>query len=382
MARLAGAIFISSAGDPLSLAVSLVLLYRATGSALSIAVAYLAQMVGILLVGNLVGTLADSADRRRLIVRLEAVRWVVVSCLPLVSALNVFLLLPALAILGGIETLVEPARQAGLAELVEPHELAAANSLAWTAMTIAQACGFAAAGIALGHLEDPRPLYFADAATFGIAGLLVATLGNLGGGVELTNVQGSIPRAWQVKPARPFLLLTAATVFVIGMLNPSLLPLAYQISGNGPSAYSFIQVFLILGVLGGSLAAGRVEVRLQPASLALGLWAFGLGVFAVSVTTSLWPALAAFALSGVGNALFGVGNNSMLMRVADADNRGTVMGARYTLGQASKAVGLGVGAAVTSSLGPHHAYAIMGAGLLAIAAACSVFLVGARSPRD
>src|SRR2546421_10152393 len=94
MARLAAAVLVSSIGDPFSQVVSLVLLYQATRAPLAIAAAYGAEMLGVLTTGGLVGAAADRVDRRRLIVGLEVIRFLVVAGLPLVTSFSVYFLYP------------------------------------------------------------------------------------------------------------------------------------------------------------------------------------------------------------------------------------------------------------------------------------------------
>jgi Major Facilitator Superfamily len=203
LGRLVAAVLVSSVGDPLSLTVSLVLLFGATHSPLSIAAAYAAQMLAVLTVGLPLGALTDRADRRRLIVRLELARCLLVAVLPLLTRWSVFGLYPALYLLGVVEALVQPARQAAVPRLVADGQLGRANAALLGAMTLGQALGFAVAGIALARLHDPRPLYLIDAATFAAAALLVATLTNLGGGVRTVRLRGGFARAWVIPPPAP-----------------------------------------------------------------------------------------------------------------------------------------------------------------------------------
>ena len=351
MARLAAAVLVSSAGDPFSQAVSLVLLYQATRAPLAIAAAFGAEMLGVLTVGGLIGAAADRVDRRRLIVGLEAIRFLIVATLPVVTSLSVFLLYPFLFLLAGIEALVQPARQAAVPEFVAASEVGPANALLMTAVTVAQAAGFAMAGIALAHVSDPRPLYLVDAFTFALAALLIATLSGMGGGIVATRLRGGVGRAWAVRGARPLLVVSAATALVVGMLNPTILPLAYASSPNGPTAFTLLQVCLIAGGLVGSLASGRIRQHKQPIAQVVSLWLFAVGVFAVGISPSVLLIGLAVAISGVGNAAYSVTNISALMKTAVSANRGTVMSARFAMTRAAVALGLAMGAAVTGWLG-------------------------------
>ncbi|MDQ6898131.1 MAG: MFS transporter [Candidatus Dormibacteraeota bacterium] len=378
MARLAAAVLVSSIGDPFSQVVSLVLLYQATRAPLAIAAAYGAEMLGVLTVGGLLGAAADRVDRRRLIVGLEAIRFLVVASLPLVTSLSVFLLYPVLFLLASIETLVQPSRQAALPELVTPSEVSAGNALLMTAMTVAQAAGFAFAGTALSRLSDPRPLYLIDALSFALASLLIASLGNLGGGIVATKLRGGVGRAWMVPGVRPLLIIATATVLFVGMLNPTLLPVAYALSSNGPTAYTLLEVCLISGGLVGSLAIGRIGRRQGALIQVVALWMFGAGVLAVGVSHSFLLASFAVALSGAGNAIYSVTNTSALMETATSRNRGTVMSARFTVTRTSMALGLAAGAATASWLGPLRAFSSFGLGLLLVAVGFTAFLLVQR----
>ncbi len=375
MARLTAAVFISSAGDPFSQAVSLVLLYQATRAPLAIAAAYGAEMLGVLTVGVLIGAVADRIDRRRLIVWLEASRFVIVASLALVTSISVFFLYPAFFLLASIEALVQPSRQAAVSEVVSESEVNAANALLMTAVTMAQATGFALAGMGLAHVANPRLLYVVDAVTFAAASTLIATLNGLGGGVVTARLRGGVLRVWTLRGVRPLLVVAGGTVLFVGMLNPSLLPAAYALSSSGPTAFTVLEVCLITGAFLGSLLASRVKRSNRIKAQAISLWIFSAGVFSVGVSPSLSFAAVAVAISGVGNAVYSVTNTGALMDAAVSTNRGTVMSARFTVTRATMALGLAIGAAANSLLGPLRAFSGFGLGLFLVAILFTAFLV-------
>src|SRR5207253_11416241 len=114
-------------------------------------------------------------------------------------------------------------------------------------------------------------------------------------------------------PGPPPLLLVAGGAGVsVGMLNPAILPLAYSRSRNGPLAYGIIQIALISGVVAGSLLAGRISVPYTLIAMAGSLWAFGATVALVGASRTTGAAVAAFLLSGAGNAGYSVTNVSAL----------------------------------------------------------------------
>lgn len=375
LARLTAAVLVSSAGDPFSQTVSLVLLYQATRAPAAIAAAFAAEMLGVLAVGALVGAAADRVDRRTLIVRLEVARFFIVASLPVITSMSVFFLYPALFALACIEALVQPARQAAVTELVSIEEVGAANALLMTALTAAEAAGFAIAGALLIAVPDPRPLYIVDAVTFATAAVLVSTLGRMGGGIATARLGGGVRSAWNLPGARHLLVVAGATALVVGMLNPSLLPVAYALSASGPSAFSLLQVALIAGGFMGSLAAGRIAWPEGIRAQGVALWVFGIGVLAIGLSHNLLLAAFAAGVSGIGNAAYSVANNTALLEASASRNRGRVMSARFTVTRATMAVGLGIAPALSSLLGPLRAISTIGLGLLLVAALYSVFLL-------
>jgi predicted MFS family arabinose efflux permease len=375
LTRLFAAVLVSSSGDPLSLTVSLVLVYTATRSSAALAGIYAAQMLGVFLVGSTLAATTDRLNRRRLIVRLELVRFLLVASLPFVSAVSVFWLYPAVCVLGGIEALVQPARQAGLTELVEPDQIGPAVSFMQVGVSLGQAIGFATAGFALAHLGNGRPLYLADAVTFLAAAGIVATLGDLGGGVRIVKLSGGVRRVWAIPAARPLLAVAGVTVFFNGMLNPSLLPLAYAFSRAGPTAYGVLQVALIVGLLVGSLVAARVPAPLRLTALAGALWLFGSSLLTINQVPALVPLLLPIALSGAASAVYAATNSAALLQVGGPLTRGTVMAVRFTIIQVTLAAGLGAGAVATSLLGARHTFAAAGVGVLVEAVVFTTYLL-------
>jgi MFS family permease len=78
------------------------------------------------------------------------------------------------------------------------------------------------------------------------------------------------------------------------------------------------------------------------------------------------------AASGIGNAVFAVSIRSALMRAAPPDRRGTVMAVRFSLAQAAQVLGLGLGALAVAALGARWDFALVAAGLGAVALVWSV----------
>ena len=375
--RLSLAVGISSLGDPISLTLSQFLLYRATHSAFALAGIYLSQIAAGLLVGLFAGSVADRLDRRSLVGTLELGRAVLVALLPVTTLISPLTLYPALFLVGGVEAIVQPARLAGVPGLVGSDQVERASASLLLLSALGQAAGFAMAGVLIAMLPDPRVLFLIDAVTFAVAGLLVITVGPLGGGVTKVKLSGAVFRALASPRLRPHLLVAGVVALFTNMLAPSLLPLSYVLSGNGVTVYAWLQVLLILGATLGSLIAFRTGAA--PSVLAMALWLFALGVLGAGLAHTFWLTGVAIGISAIGNALYFIANQSTLLKAADERNRGSVMSARYSVVQICRVLGLGAGAAITSATSGMLTFTITGILLLLVAAFVTRWWLQARA---
>jgi MFS family permease len=367
--RLTLAIGVSSLGDPITLTLAQVLLYRQTHSPFALAGVYLSEMVAALLVGLVAGTITDRLDRRRLIVTLELVRTGIVVLLPVATLLSPFTLYPALFLVGAVEAIVQPARLAGVPGLVGAAHLERANASLVLLLSLGQAAGFALAGVLIGVLPEPRLLFLVDAATFAAAAALVMSVGPMGGGATAARLSGTVFRALASPRLRPQLLIAGAVTFCAMLLPPSLLPLSYQLSSDPVRAYAWLEVLLIVGLTVGALAAYRIKAGFGV--LTVSLWIFGFGALGAGLAHNLWLTGAGIAISAIGNALYYVANQSALLKAADENSRGSVMSARYTVVQFGRVLGLAAGAAMTAAVSGAFTVTMVGVLLLPVA-----FVVG------
>jgi predicted MFS family arabinose efflux permease len=377
------ALLISSIGDPLTLTVALVLLYTETRMAAAVGAAYACRMVAAIVVGGFGGTITDRLDRRRLMIGLDVLRLVLVATMPFTTRGSPLIIYAYLLVLGGCEALVQPARLAAITTVVPERHIESANSVVVTAFSIAQAAGFALAGVVLATLADARLAFYGDALTFGLSALLVLTLPNLGGGIHTFRLRGGALGLLQRPSLRPLLLVAGGANLLIGMGTPVILPVAYQLWRSGAVAYTWLEVALIAGLVLGSLVAPRIPVSRTLQGLAAALVLFALAAFGVGFTPILAGAVFAILWTGVGNAVYAVTNRSALMRRAEPREQGSVMAARYTLGQAAQIIGLGAGALCATLIGAQPTFVATGAGLLVVALAFMTYVAReARSAAD
>ncbi len=374
--RLAIGFMVSSMGDPFSLAISLVIVYSTLHSTFAIAAAFGARAAAALLVGGLAGSVTDRVDRRRLLVLLDSSRFLILALLPLLVARVPIAVFPALFLLGGAEALAQPARLAGAVVLAPPGAVGRANSLLMVAYSVAQAIGFGLAGIAITVLARPVFVYWADAASFLCSALLVLSLPTLGGGVVTARFQFKALQQIGRLNLRPVLLATGGTNLMVGVGTACVLPLAYLLATRHPGAlYTWLEVALITGLIAGSVALARSEVRRPALAMAGGMALFGVGALGIAVSPWIALTLVAFAVTGVANVTYSVHGRTALMRRAPNDEQGSIMATRYSIAQASQILGLGVGALVAAIATARGAFVLVGAGMLVFA---GLFTLGLR----
>jgi len=374
-AQLLAAIGISALGDPLTQVAALVSIYAATNrDPRAVAVGFIAQALGTVVMSGALGGIADRFSRRGVIVSLEFVRAALLIATPLVVPVSVWLLIPVLFALAAINAIVQPARQASIVGLVPNGQAGKANAIVTATTWACAGIGFAVAGTFLAtaqQLAVPHPtnlLFVADGATFAVAGLLVLGIKGLGGGAGTVRVTGSLRRAWAIDLARPHLIVGALAAFLIAISFPALLALAYSLSpASGGPTYSLLEVVVSIGVIAGSLIVSRFGSIGSLRTAGFGLVLTGLFSLALALVPS--PIVVAIALFGasIGNPIYLVANQTALVEAADASSRGTVMATRFSLVQAASIAGAAVGGFVTEAYGqngPLVAYGVLAIGLI------------------
>jgi len=380
-AKLVAAIGVSALGDPLTQVAALVSIYAANNyDPRAVAVAFIAQALGTVVMSGALGGIADRLARRRLIVTLELFRAALLVSTPFLAMISPWLIIAVLFLLAAANAIVQPARQAAIPGVVASGQVGKANAIVSATTYAAGAIGFGLAGAILafaqlisvhvpvfwGVHKSTDLLFIVDALSFATAGLLVLRIPNLGGGVPQVRLTGSLRRAWSVSAARPHLVMSGLAAFLLAISFPALLALGYKLNTHGGAqTYSALEVVISIGVFAGSVAVGR--------SLSIGTMrtaGFGLlltGLFSFAMTLS--PSTAAFVgiallIASIGNPFYTVANQTALVEAADPSNRGSVMASRFSIVQAASIAGAAAGGILTKQYGPLGAYGILAIGLI------------------
>jgi putative nucleotidyltransferase with HDIG domain len=378
------AIGISALGDPLTQVATLVTIYLFTGDPRLVALGFIVQALGTIVISTVLGGVVDRLPRRGLVVGLELARAAALLGTPVfIAGGRWWLIYPILLFLACINAVVQPARQAAIPSLVPAGQVGKANAIVAATTMLAGAIGFGLAGgiLALSPAKSPpNMLFVADAITFAFAAAIVFSIPTLGGGTAAASVSGALRRSWSIVALRPHLVIGTLAAFFIPISFPALLALAYHkdivgsfAASHGGQTYSTLEVVISLGIFVGSVAVSRFGAIGTMGTVGAGLFLTGIFSVVIAMSSSLpmspplmWIGVALF-IASIGNPIYAVANQTAVMEAADPSNRGSVMATRFGLVQTATVVGAAAGGLITQAYSPLVAYGVLGVGLVLLA---------------
>jgi len=152
--------------------------YITTNSAIDVAYLSLAGLVPNLVLATVSGAIADRFERRRVMVLSDIVRvvsWAAIATVVLLVGLHLPLILVAVAVAAAFTALFYPAERALLPEIVEDHQIPAANAILLSTNQIVGFIAYASGGLLVATAGVVVGLYY-DALAFGISALLIVSI--------------------------------------------------------------------------------------------------------------------------------------------------------------------------------------------------------------
>jgi predicted MFS family arabinose efflux permease len=264
-------------------------LVHAAHAAILVSLVQTADMLPDVLFGIVGGVLADTLDRRRLLIAVQAGLVVATSTLAVLTIagrMTPALLLLFTFVIGTGSVLGIPAYQSLVPELVPRDQIPAAAQLSSININLARAVGPAIAGILITYL-GVGAVFGVDAATFLVYGLVVALWR------PDPNTTPHIPERFvsalraggryvRYAPVVRRILLRTALFLVPASALWALLPLvASRRLGLGSSGYGLLLAALGVGAMAGASVLSKVRSHLSP-NVLIGLTG---GVFAGALVT-------------------------------------------------------------------------------------------------
>jgi MFS family permease len=353
--------------------------YSISGSPLAVGSVGLAALLPIIVFGLYGGTIADSMDRRRLVLITSsgsAVVSVVLAAQAFAHVDSLPLLYACVAVQAAFFAVDIPTRRALLPRLVEPDDLPAANALLLMVFTIGIVGGPLVAGavVATGGYGFA---YAVDAAAFTVAIVVISRLPAMrpeGGGrradlssvVEGVRFLASRPTLWMC-----YLLDLNMTVFA---MPTALFPvLAVERFHGGPEMAGYLSAAFAAGTLLGTVFGGWLpKVRRIGLTCLLAVAAWGATLVVFGAVDVLWIALLMLAGAGMADAVSAVLRSTVLQLETPDELRGRMSGVFTVVGGGGPRLGDARAGAVASAFGP--AAAAISGGLLCIAGVVALAL--------
>jgi len=259
------------------------LIYQLTGSAVLLGAVNFANQLPVLLLSPVGGTVADSHDRRRLIMATQATLMTlafILAALTLSGVVQVWHILTLATLQGIVNSFDMPARQSFVVEMVGKKDLPNAIALNSTMFNAARMVGPAVGGL-LVALTNEGWCFLINGLSFlaVLTGLYFMSVpprpapsaedgkGGIGQGLAF---------AARTEPYRSLLLLVA-TLSLAGMPFTVLLPVFATDLNAGPDGYGLLMGAVGLGALAGAI---RLAIHRDAGKLNLlpGLAACGMGI--------------------------------------------------------------------------------------------------------
>jgi MFS family permease len=350
-----------------------------TDSGVWVSALMVGQYLPSIAVGLLAGPFIDRLPRRTLMVASDLVRAVIFCVLPFVGSPGAIVVLASLA--GFATGFFRPAVYAGLPNLVDERDLAAANSLLQGAENVSWTIAPPLAGLIVAAW-GPHTAYWINAASFVISATLI-----LGIARRFLQVGASLSRGhWRdladgmrfVVRARP--LLTVLIAWTIGTAAIALVDvgepfLAKDTFSAGDFGYGLMFGSIGLGLALGSFGAG-VSVERRSIGVVYGgtIATAALGYGLAAISPNVWVAAACCVVAGLGNGGATVCNALLVQRGAPDRIRGRAFTVIMSTNYLFFGIGFVVAGVMRDTIGPRWVWGTAGL-LLAVASLVAWVLV-------
>ncbi|MEG8275094.1 MFS transporter [Streptomyces sp. AHA2] len=375
--RLWGSTIVTAVGSQLTAVAVPKQIYDITGSSAWVGAASLAGLVPLIVFALWGGAIADTMDRRRLLLITNsgiALTSVLFWLQALAGLDSVAALMVLLAMQQAFWGLNAPARSASIARLVPEDELPAANALGSTVMQTGQVAGPLLAGALIPVVGLPE-LYLIDALALCVTVWAVYRLPALPplSGTTVGRRAGvrEIVAGFRYISGHAVLLLSFLAdivAMVFGMpraLFPQLAAQTFAPWGEGFALGLLFAAIPVGAVLGGLFSGTFSRARRHGWMVIGAVVVWGAAITGFGLSRSLWVAVAFLALAGVADMVSMVFRGAILLSAATDEMRGRMQGVFTVVVAGGPRLADVLHGTAGSAFGPRTAVA--GGGLLVVA---------------
>jgi CRP-like cAMP-binding protein/predicted MFS family arabinose efflux permease len=330
---------ISSMGSALTTLAASILVYRVTGSVLSVGLMLIATAGPTVLIGLFAGVFVDRYNRKRILLISDLLRAFLIFLIPFLIPINILWLYVIVALCSAITQFFDSAHASILPETASNEELAAANALMAISSVGSTMIGFAAAGLIVSKLSVVWAFYL-DAASFGISALLIwftrvpslPIVGNTSLRAIGQNLKAGLHVVTEVPILRSLFIVVTPIFLIFGLQNALLLPFAIKVLGGNEFQFGLQQAAEAVGVAAGSLLMGRLADRIREGQwLAISYLLMAVASVAYSYSTTIALGIFLIGVIGFVNAPSFIGRQLVIQRATPRDMRGRVNSAFFVV---------------------------------------------------
>ncbi|MGE5073300.1 MAG: MFS transporter [Anaerolineae bacterium] len=339
---------ISGMGSALTTLAASILVFRVTGTALSVGLMLIATAGPTIVIGLIAGVFVDRYDRKRILLTADLVRGILIFLIPWLIQLNIAWLYVIVALTSAITQFFDSAHASILPEVATDQELSAANSLMAVSSVGSTTVGFAAAGIiaSSAHIEWA---FYLDAVSFlGSAALIIITGLPSMPAVEDTslaavgrNLRAGLQAVWGTPPLRSLFTVVVPIFLIFGFQNSLFLPFALKALNGTEFEFGIQQAAEAVGIALGSLLMIRLADRIREGQwLVISYILMAVATIAYSFSTTMALAIFLIGISGFVNAPSFIGRQLLIQRATPREMRGRVNSAFFVVRDVMFVIGM------------------------------------------
>lgn len=339
---------VSTIGSALTSLASSILVYRQTGSALSVGLMLMATAAPSLLVGLVAGVFVDRFDRKKIMLIADLLRGVLVFLIPFLVPSNIIWLYVIVMLTSAIGQFFDPAYESVLPEVAPDEELAAANSLIAISSFGSTAVGFAASGLIAANYPIAYAFYL-DAISFLFSAgcILFLQVRKLEISEDTSvravfiNLKNGISYLTKNPALRSIFLLAVPVAMSFGLANSLLLPFFERALKASTFEFGLQEGLTSLGfVIASLLMAGIMNRWREGQWMVVGLAGMAITAILYSQLNVVGVAIGVQMISGFMNAPYSIARRLLVQRNTVAEVRGRVSSTFFVVSSAFTLVGM------------------------------------------
>ncbi len=351
---------VSAIGDWIIVAVLFAFVNNLSGGkSWAISVLMLVKFLPAVLLGFMAGIIIDRLDRKRTLIVSDLSRAGLVILFAFSNTLLMILIV--VFIIETFSIIYGPAKDASIPDLVEPEQLANANSLNQLTLFASMAFGTAIAGSIIGliawlgdvntfigeHVDPNRAAFFVDSLTFMVSAFIIFKIRGFRKLAEEEKVKMSSAQVkqdfkeglgylWNQHLTRIVLILTLACFLGGGTIYVLTIGFVNYVLAKGDATFMYILTVLLFGIMGGSILGGVLKSYVRKERvMGLAISGFGAGVIVFSLVSIVWLSFIVAFFGGLCMGYAIVGMVTLLMETLHEEYRGRAFAAIQVIMRAS-----------------------------------------------